>query len=80
MTYHLGMNANEDKFIEDEQEDEDDPLDEVIRAKWVMDGASTLSEAAENLRAFAAYLEGMEKEGWQLTAPVADDYGFIRQA
>lgn len=44
--------------------------DEVIRAKWAMDGAATLSEAAGKLREFADSLEKLEAEGWQLTQPV----------
>jgi hypothetical protein len=51
--------------------------EEIIRAKWQMDGATTLSEAAEKLRAFADELIQMEKDGWQLTQPVEDDYGII---
>ena len=66
--------------------DEDDELDELgddrdlIRAKWSMDGARTLSEAATKLEAFAQELRDLEESGWQLTEPVADDVGFIQQA
>jgi hypothetical protein len=59
------------------EEDEEDDT-EIIRAKWTMDGAKTLSEAAEKLRAFAKELEELEGEGWQLEQEVSDDYGFIR--
>lgn len=72
----LGLNDD----YEDDYEDEEEVLDEVVRAKWAMDGAATLSEAADQLRGFASYLEKLESEGWQLTHPVEDDYGFIRQA
>lgn len=48
----------------------------VIRAKWSMDGATTLAEAAEKLRAFAGELDGMAAKGYELTRPVDDDYGF----
>jgi uncharacterized protein (UPF0335 family) len=44
-----------------------------------MDGAATLSEAAEKLRSFADYVESLEPEGWQLTEPVTDDYGEIEK-
>lgn len=55
----------------------EEEVDEVIRAKWMMDGAKTLSEAATKLRKAADSLEKLEKEGWQLTQPVDEDYGFI---
>ena len=51
----------------------------TIRAKWTMDGATTLSEAADLLRQTADALIAMEGQGWQLLAPVNDDYGFIRR-
>lgn len=72
-----------DPMIDEALEDEDefDPEhDGIIRAKGTMDGATTLPEAAARLRTFAVYLETMEAEGWQLTAPVNDDYGYIHKA
>lgn len=51
--------------------------EDTIRAKWAMDGASTLSEAAKMLRDYADDLVKMEKDGWQLTQEIADDYGFL---
>ena len=50
----------------------------TIRAKWCMDGARSLSECAEKLRAFAVYLERMQAEGWCMDGAVGDDYGFAR--
>jgi hypothetical protein len=50
-------------------------LEEIIRAKWTFDDATTLSEAAKKLRTYADELEEMERKGWQLEAPVEDDYG-----
>lgn len=51
----------------------------TIRAKWVMDGASTLREAVTALLVYAEQLAQLERDGWQLTQPVEDDYGFIKQ-
>lgn len=51
--------------------------DGILRAKWTIDGAETLSEAAAMLRTEALSLEAMEKAGWQLQEPVEDDYGFL---
>lgn len=50
---------------------------ETIRAKWLLDGAVTLADAAERLEAFAAYLRNAHEAGWTLTEPIADDYGFL---
>ena len=57
---------------------EEDDFPKTIRAKWLYDGASTLSEAAARLRDEAEHLEELEAEGWQLEGPVLDDYGFLR--
>jgi hypothetical protein len=62
--------------IEDERLD-DDRLD-VVRARWVLEGVHSLREAATNLRAFAADLEQLEREGWQLVGQMEGDRGVIR--
>ncbi|MCK6210343.1 hypothetical protein KZX45_07275 [Georgenia sp. EYE_87] len=73
----------DDDLFETSDDDELDDLDElsegrdIIRAKWSMDGARTLSEAAAKLEAFAQELRDLEESGWQLTEPVADDVGII---
>ena len=54
-------------------------VSETIRAKWIMDGATTLSEAASKLEAFAKELRKLESQDWQLTQPVQDDYGFVEK-
>lgn len=54
--------------------------DEIVRAKWSIDGAATLAEAAQKAREFADHLEHLAAEGYVLTQPVEDDYGFIRKA
>lgn len=51
--------------------------DDVVRAKWAMNGATTLGEAAAKLREYADHLEVMAQEGWVLNEPVQDDYGFL---
>lgn len=48
----------------------------TVRAKWTIDGATTLSEAAALARRFADQLEKLERDGYQLTGPVDGDYGF----
>jgi len=42
-----------------------------------MDGAKTLSEAAEKLEAEAKRLRDLEVQGFQLEEPVDDDYGTV---
>jgi hypothetical protein len=58
---------------------EDETDDEVIRSKWVMDGATTLQEAADKLREYALWLEQQHASGWKLRSSVEDDYGFMYQ-
>ena len=50
---------------------------EPLRAKWVMDGATTLKEAAAMLRAEADRIEQLSKDGWTLEGPIEDDWGFL---
>ena len=52
-------------------------MSEIIRAKWTMDGATTLPEAAAKLRERADMLDAMDAAGWRLERPVDDDYGFV---
>lgn len=51
-------------------------IEESIRAKGVMDGSTSLAEAAEKARAFADGLQRLHDEGYVLREPVEDDYGF----
>ena len=66
-----------DDDVNPADDDEEEPFLESIRAKWSMDGAVTLSEAAEKLREHATWLEELERDGWQLIDPIDDDWGFI---
>ena len=49
----------------------------TIRAKLTIDGAKTLSEAAQMLKDYADWLLEQERKGWQLVSEVEDDYGTI---
>lgn len=55
---------------------QDETEDVTVRAKWTMDGATTLAEAADQLRVYADELEALHDEGYVLRGPIADDYGF----
>ncbi|OLC19073.1 MAG: hypothetical protein AUH33_06340 [Chloroflexi bacterium 13_1_40CM_68_21] len=50
----------------------------TIRGKWALDGAQTLTDAAQKLRDYAHELEHMRSAGLELSAPVEDDYGIVR--
>ena len=45
--------------------------------KYILEGAKTLSEAAQMLRDEANYLEVLEKKGWQFTSPVNAGVGHM---
>lgn len=67
------MSQSEDIDVEDE-------FDNIIRAKWCMDDAATLKEAAEKVRLFADLIDSLISQGYELTSPVQDDYGFIKRS
>jgi len=52
-------------------------MSEIIRAKWTMDGATTLPEAAAKLREKATELDALHAGGYRLAWPVDDDYGTV---
>ena len=49
----------------------------IVRAKWTIDGATTLREASEKAHAFADYLAQLDQEGWVLESMVEEEYGYI---
>ena len=49
----------------------------TLRAKWTMDGATTLAEAAAMFRREAEELERLAASGFELDQPVADDYAIV---
>ena len=51
----------------------------LLRAKWIMDGAESLAEAAEYLRTFAAEIDALAAAGFHLMGPIEDDHGFAHQ-
>ena len=54
--------------------------EEVIRAKGILDGATTLEEAITMVQEFAVQLEKLKQDGYELTEPIEDDYGFVEKA
>lgn len=53
--------------------------EQVIRAKGILDGARTLQDAQEMVAAFGVYLNDLIEDGWELTHPIEDDYGYVEQ-
>lgn len=47
-----------------------------IRAQYILDGASTLEDAADMARAFADYLDALREQGYELVDMIQDDKGF----
>lgn len=58
----------------------DDPTLVVIRGRWSLDGARTLSDAAEMAREQAYYFEMLMDAGYELEGIIDDDYGVARLA
>ena len=63
----------------DSEPDFDPERESVIRAKWQLDGCKTLAEVVRRLHDVATHYEHMRREGWELTGPVDDDYGYIER-
>ena len=63
----------------DGEDEEHFMQDTIIRAKWTLDGCATLGQVSHALMDQAAHYERLVAEGWELTGPVDDDYGFIRK-
>lgn len=67
--------VREDKIEDIEGDEFEGEGDDLVRAKWTIDGATTLAEAAQMARAFAGSLQKLHDEGYVLREPVEDDYG-----
>jgi hypothetical protein len=65
------INENDEYDEEDEEN-----TDEIVRAKWTIDGAKTLAEAADMAHEFGIYLQTLHDQGYVLRQPIEDDYGF----
>lgn len=49
----------------------------ILPLDGAMDGAATLTEAANKLLALAVELQQLEAAGWRLRGPIEGNYGFI---
>lgn len=50
-----------------------------IETRYILDGASNLSQAAELARTFAEYLEGLEADGYELVEVISQGKGIASQ-
>lgn len=50
---------------------------ETLRTKWIADGATTLTDAAAKLRAFADKVDQLIADGYRLNGPVDNGYAEI---
>jgi hypothetical protein len=67
----------DEKFLAEYMREYRETGNVCLRAKWTMDGAQTLAEAAKQVHAFASEIEALAQEGFELGAPVEDDYAFL---
>ena len=51
---------------------------ELVRGKWMLDGARSVSELVDRLLDMVERYRKMAREGWELIAPVYDDTGYLR--
>ena len=52
----------------------------TLRGKWCMDGARNLDECIDMLQRFITYIEELKRDGYELSEPVADDFGFVEKS
>ena len=72
-----GETTEEDDAISSDWDDENHM---TVRAKWILDSCASIDDIIERLRQEIRYYESLKQTGWELTAPIDDDYGFMRKA
>lgn len=74
--------TEEEPTTEEEHDDWDDWDDEntmVVRCKWIADGCATIDAIIDRLMQEAQYYRSLKQQGWEVTSPVEDDYGYLRK-
>lgn len=51
----------------------------TVRAKWILDGASSIDEIIGKLENEIKYYQHLKTEGWEVDGKVDDDWGFLIQ-
>jgi hypothetical protein len=66
-----------DTRIEHDDMDVENTL--TVRAKWILDGASSIDEVIAKLEGEIEYYKRMKADRWELTGTIDDDWGFLIQ-
>lgn len=69
--------TDEDEVFEEEEEEEHIEDDVIIRAKWILDGCSSIDEIIERLKGEIEHYKQLKEDGWELREKMDDDYGFL---
>lgn len=75
----FGSKRSFDVMMNEGQDDIKIDEDPVIRAKWMFDDCSTIEEIIGRLREQITMFQKLKDDGWELRAPVHDDYGFLKK-
>jgi len=70
---------------EDDEEDtpnghvaiEDAEDEEIVRGKWILEGASSMTQMIDNLENFIEYMKQLRASGFELAYTIEDDYGYL---
>lgn len=76
-TRDTDTDSGEDVEGEVFEEDEGINDDVIIRAKWSLDGCSTIDEIIDRLKEQIESYKQLKEEGWELREKIDDDYGFM---
>ena len=68
-----------DSDIDDEDKSWDSEKQMVLKAKWSLDGTSTLDEVIERSYELIEYYKQLKADGWELEGSIEDDWGFLRR-
>ena len=71
-------------FSEDDEDNltghtavEDVEEEEIVRGKWILEGASSMTQMIDNLKNFIEYMKQLQESGFELAYPIEDDYGYL---
>lgn len=68
------VEVEEDENELDEEEYDNSPS---IRAKWMLDGCSSIDEIIERLKDQIEHYKQLKEDGWELRDKIDDDWGFL---
>lgn len=76
--------ADDDGDVDPEQLDYVNQVSEeeensLIRAKWTLDGCDSMDSIINRLGQLRQMYIRLKKDGWEVTQPIFDDYGAMKQ-